>query len=106
MSLSNIGGLNGHSPANALIAGITLISGVLFFSSFAFASVSVTAATSGTNISADKAANATSPAYTTLGNIVITEGADTDFAASQSNTTLILTAPHVQHTRPLSGQLK
>src|SRR5439155_26036026 len=36
-------------------------------------SVAVTPATGGTNLSADKAANATSPQYTTLGNIVIAE---------------------------------
>jgi len=56
------------------------------------ASVSVTVATGGIGISADKAYNATTPAYSTLGNIVITEGANADFAA-QSGTTLILTAP-------------
>src|ERR1041384_3160044 len=46
----------------------------------AFANVAVTPATGGTNISADKAQNATSPAFTTLGNIVITEGAEPDFS--------------------------
>ena len=45
------------------------------------ASVSVTVATGGIGISADKAYNATTPAYSTLGNIVITEGANADFAA-------------------------
>src|SRR5205085_2594375 len=35
--------------------------------------VTVTQATGGTNLSADKAANATSPQYTTVGDIVITE---------------------------------
>ena len=56
-------------------------------------SVNVTAATGGTNISADRAANATSPAFTILGNIVITEVVATDFAAG-NNVTLILTAPN------------
>ncbi|MFA6408489.1 MAG: hypothetical protein WCW36_03435, partial [Candidatus Paceibacterota bacterium] len=59
----------------------------------AFAAVTVTAATGGTNISADKAANAAVPAYTTLGNIIIAENSNGDFAASQTNRTLILTAP-------------
>src|SRR5205085_12026630 len=36
-------------------------------------SVTVTPASGGANLSADKAANATSPQYTTLGNIVIAE---------------------------------
>src|SRR2546425_4645043 len=54
------------------------------------ASVTVTPATSGLNISADKAQNATSPAFTTLGNIDIAEGSATDFATGTS-VTLILT---------------
>ena len=67
----------------------------LFFCgvSAALAAVTVTPASGGTGISADKAANATSPAYTTLGNIVIAENANTDFAPNQTNRTLILTAP-------------
>src|SRR5215212_10047095 len=52
----------------------------------------VTSATGGTNISADKAANATSPAFTTLGDIVIAENVNNDFSV-QANRTLILTAP-------------
>jgi phosphotransferase system IIA component len=56
--------------------------------------VSVTAPLGGVNVSADKAANAASPAFTALGNIVITEGATTDFADTASAfKTLILTAP-------------
>ena len=47
--------------------------------------------TGGTN-SADKAQNGAAPAFTTLGNIVITEGANGDFATG-SGVTLILTAP-------------
>ena len=43
---------------------------------------------------ADKAANATSPQYTTLGNIVIGEsGANKGDFATGTNKTLILTAP-------------
>jgi len=61
-------------------------------------SVGVTAATGGTNISADKAANATAPAFTPLGNIVVSEGAaggaNTDFADTAGVfKTLILSAP-------------
>src|SRR5439155_2595563 len=52
----------------------------------------VTAATGGTNISADKATNGFAAAFTTLGNIVITENADADFATG-SGVTLKLTAP-------------
>ena len=73
---------------------ITLIS--LFFAIFlmfqqSFAAVTITTA-SNTSISADKASNATSPAYTTLGNIVIKEGANADFSVV-TNGQLILTAP-------------
>ncbi len=74
-------------------AAIVLLGGFLF-AGHAFAAVSVTAAPSGGNISVDKAANGSSPAYTSIGNIVITEGAQTDFAdTAGAFETLILTAP-------------
>src|SRR5262249_11597971 len=57
-----------------------------------FASVTITAATGGTNISADKAANASSPAWTTLGPIVIAERNKFDFSAG-SGVTLVFRAP-------------
>jgi hypothetical protein len=57
--------------------------------------VTVTAATGGTNLSADRAANATAPQWTTLANIVITEPGNgkQDIGPNQTNATLILTAP-------------
>src|SRR5213082_1246818 len=55
------------------------------------AAVSVTAATGEANVSADSAQNGAAPAFTTLGDIVIQEGANGDFAIA-TNTTLILTA--------------
>src|ERR1035437_2592193 len=57
------------------------------------AQVVITAATGGTNISADKAANAAVPAYTTIGNIKIAEASVDDFAPSQTGVTFILTPP-------------
>jgi hypothetical protein len=63
----------------------------LAFVSSASATVAVTTGSGGTHISADKTANATSPAYTTLGNIVISEGTNSDFATSV--TQLVLNAP-------------
>src|SRR6266850_6753799 len=57
-----------------------------------YATVTLTAATGGTNIPADKAANATSPAWTALGPIVIREGNKFDFS-SGANVTLVLKAP-------------
>ena len=58
----------------------------------ALATVTITTASGGTTISADKAANATSPAYSTLGNIVITEGANADFSAGTA-VTFTINAP-------------
>ena len=64
------------------IVGLLFTLSFLFSASSAHAAVSITTATGGTNISADKAANATSPAFTTLGNIVITETANNDISAN------------------------
>jgi hypothetical protein len=56
--------------------------------------VSITTLPSGgTNISADKAANASSPAYTTLGNLVIKGSADNDFPKNLSGKTFTINAP-------------
>ena len=55
-------------------------------------SVTVTAATGGTNISNEKASNGSLPAYTTLGDIVINENSNGDFSAG-ADKTLILSAP-------------
>ena len=65
---------------NKKLFSLLFVSIVFFLglTSHTFAAVSITTATGGTNISADKAANATSPAYTTLGNIVILETANND----------------------------
>jgi hypothetical protein len=88
---------DGYAPEEQ-DAGITYILGVKGQSSGWTAqttlkdNVTVTAATGGTNISADKAANATSPQFTTLTDIVITEGANGDFPIANGKT-LILTAP-------------
>ena len=54
--------------------------------------VTVTAASGGTNISADLAANSPTPQYTTLGDIVILENASTDFQV-QTSKTLVLAPP-------------
>src|ERR1041385_4986275 len=62
------------------------------FSIYVKGNVTVTTATGGTNRSADLAVNAAAPGYSSLGNIVIGEGANGDFGAG-TNVTLILTAP-------------
>src|SRR5437016_8425810 len=76
----------------ALRLGLFL--GLMAFSSpQLLANVVITSPTGGNNISADKALNSTNgAAFTALGNIVITEGVNTDFADG-TNVTLILSPP-------------
>src|SRR6266581_7991434 len=58
-----------------------------------FGDVMLTEPTGGNNIPADKALNSTNGAgFTALGNIVITEGVNTDFA-NGTGVTMILTIP-------------
>jgi unsaturated rhamnogalacturonyl hydrolase len=57
-----------------------------------FATVTLTGATGGGNISADTASNAPASAWTTLGAITVTEGASTDFT-NGTGVTLVLKAP-------------
>ncbi|HEY6167374.1 MAG TPA: PKD domain-containing protein, partial [Verrucomicrobiae bacterium] len=73
------------------LAGLAAVL-VFFCATSTFAFVTITPATNGTSISADKAANATSPAWTTLGPIVITEGNKNDFSTG-SGLKLVLKAP-------------
>ena len=76
-----------------LLVGLVVLACALLVAKFAAAAVTVTPASGGTNISADNAANATTPAWTTLGNIVIAEGATGDIPGGLIGATLILTAP-------------
>ncbi|MEO6489556.1 MAG: Ig-like domain repeat protein, partial [Ferruginibacter sp.] len=73
-----------------LTAGLVMLSFVTTASTLPVAVI--TPATGGLNISADKALNSTTPAFTALTDIVITEGADDDISAG-TGITLILTAP-------------
>lgn len=58
-------------------------------------SIFVAVPNNGLNISADQASNSVSgSAYTSLDNIVLSEVLDNDFAPSQTDATLILTAPN------------
>lgn len=61
----------------------------------AFSAVTVTAASNGTLISTSKAADGCAAAYTTLGNIVLTEGAASDFptALTAGSISLVLAPP-------------
>jgi hypothetical protein len=77
-----------HHVSWLLAAAITL-----FSTTSVWASVAVTPATGGTNISADKAANAASPAYTTLGDIKIVSQNDNDFPKNNWSASIALTAP-------------
>ena len=73
---------------------IGLVLGLIAFGSAQLrADVTITSPVGGNNLPADKALNSTNgAAFSALGNIVITEGAATDFAAG-NNQTLILTIP-------------
>jgi hypothetical protein len=62
-------------------------------STVAMANVTVTAATGGTGIPGTKAANGSSPAYTTIGNFGMTSGAQNDFPKNHTNATITFTAP-------------
>jgi hypothetical protein len=57
------------------------------------ATVSVTPATGGTGISADKSVGSGSAAFSPLGNIIINSLLAADFTAGQTNVTIILTVP-------------
>lgn len=66
---------------------------LILFSNPLSAAISVTKGTGGTSLSADRANNASSPVWTTLGNIVITEGNNGDIAKNQSGRTFTINAP-------------
>src|SRR6266446_3887559 len=84
-----MGGMNNRLFGLGLAVGLSV-----FYSLQLRADVTVTSPSAGQGISADTAFNSTnSPAFTALGNIVITEGATTDFAPG-TNKTLILTLPN------------
>ncbi|MBP6532059.1 MAG: T9SS type A sorting domain-containing protein [Bacteroidia bacterium] len=82
---------------------LLVILSITFLTSFeAKATVTITKAPGGTSISADKAENAIMPAYTTLGSIVIAEGAVSDFSAG-TNVTFTLIAPSGWKFNPASS---
>jgi hypothetical protein len=88
-----------HSVIEDLNTGKNLLRAVLLVTAFllvggnsASAAVTVTGASGGASLSADTAANAASPAWTSLSAITITEGDSGDFAAD-TNVTLVLKAP-------------
>jgi len=72
----------------ALMMSVLILSG----GTKALAVVTVTGASGGSNLSADTAANASAPAWTTLGAITIAEGETGDFA-TDTDVTLVLKAP-------------
>src|SRR5215471_7050230 len=74
---------------NALVAPFV----ALIFVANAEASVVITPASGGGAISADTAANGTSPAWTTLGPITIAEGKKQDLGNKVNKGTLILKVP-------------
>src|SRR4029079_10102168 len=83
-----------HETMKTATIRTSLILGLVAFNSpRVWADVVITSPTGGNNISADKAVNSTNgAAFTALGNIVITEGAATDFDAG-ADQTLVLSVP-------------
>ena len=76
---------------------------VAFGGGNAFAAVTITTPTGGQNLTADRALNSTNgAAFTNLGNIVIAEGVNTDFA-NGANVSLILTLPPGWQFKPGVG---
>src|SRR6266566_816103 len=80
--------------ANKTALRLGLVLGLIAFNSTQLlANVVITSPTGGNNIPADKALNSTNgAAFTALGNIVITEGVNTDFA-NGTGVIMILTIP-------------
>ena len=79
-----------NTTKHTLVACLFVLAFAFLGAGKALATVTITAANA--SISADTAANAAVPAWTTLGTITITEQADTDFAKG-TNVTLILNPP-------------
>ena len=71
---------------------LLLAAGLLNIHHAALGYVTINRAGGGTGISADKSANASSPAYTTLGNVVISEGTAGDFSVG-TNVSFRLSCP-------------
>ena len=80
------------SGTSMLFIFVCVCAFALMGASTASGAVTVSGAIGGSSLSADTAANAPSPAWTTLGAITIAEGANSDFAAG-SDVTLVLKAP-------------
>lgn len=83
----------------------TVILSLISMVTFTNAAVTITLPGNGVNISADTAANGSSPSYTTLNTISIVEGLISDLAALQTNKTLVLTPPANWEFNPGQGTL-
>jgi hypothetical protein len=88
-----------------LLVACAALGSLAFVPAVRASGVIITAASGGTDISADLAGNTTSPAFTKLGNIVIAESAPSDFAVG-TDVTLILTAPSGWRFDPGVGSAK
>src|SRR5262252_4848120 len=86
-------GINNIRMNRELLQIGVLIGGLCVCPTLTRGDVTITEPLGGNDISADKSLNSTNGAgFTALGNIVLTEGATTDFAVG-NNKTLILTLP-------------
>src|SRR4051794_51143 len=91
---------NALALSERLLSFLLLVTGIFIYSE-AHAAVTITKAAGGTGISADKAMNATVPAYTLLGNLIVTENAVNDFSTGSGSITLA--APSGWTFNPLSS---
>lgn len=78
---------------NFLIALLLMIMLFLIFTLNLKADVTITLPSNGQNICAETASDGTSPSWTTLNNIVITELLTEDFPKNKTNETIVLSAP-------------
>src|SRR5262245_39159463 len=85
-------GLNTNSKDMKKVISCSFLTGCFVLAAFVGKAANVTPASGGSNIAADSAGNGSSPAWTTLGPIAITEKKKGDFNTG-NNVTLVLQAP-------------
>lgn len=82
----------GRKPATMLKYVFLLLLFTALMGNWVFGQVTITKPTNGTSICSFTAVGGSAPAYTTLGNIVITEGTTDDFKKNKTGT-IVLSAP-------------
>lgn len=86
-----------RKPATALKSVFLLLLFTALMGNWVFGKVAITKPTNGTSICSFTAVGGSAPAFTTLGNIVITEGNKKDFKKGTSNAEIIISVPTGWH---------